>query len=267
MEQMLKWAAIVSRSTAVEGGKERKERERVCVCVCVSKWGKCDTKAQQRHYSPPAHSAACRSLYLVCSYLQTRLLVHNNEKMVVRKGNDRSARALPCGVSRVWGNPSPARVHALHRVRVLVWVENLYPDPDPFTTQAETRRVYPTRYNAYLSAPKPGILSLRCHFHNFSQNMTDFESDLLSVGITAPVSHSLVIAHRIHTSPTAHVMRPNPHPSHSRAHSPPPSLDSRYFCVVTQLVLYCIHPLPTARTQTHGSRVSQPPPPLAAPHL
>ena len=32
---MLKRAAIVSRSTAAEGGKERKERERESVCVLV----------------------------------------------------------------------------------------------------------------------------------------------------------------------------------------------------------------------------------------
>ena len=114
MEQTLKRAAIVSRSTAAEGGKEKKERERESVCVCVSKWGKRDAKAQRRHYSPPAHGAACGSLYSVRSYLQTRLLVHNDEKMVVRKGNDRSARALPCGVGRVWGNLSPACMHALH---------------------------------------------------------------------------------------------------------------------------------------------------------
>jgi len=36
MEQTLKWAVIVSCSTAAEGGKERKERERVCVYVCQS---------------------------------------------------------------------------------------------------------------------------------------------------------------------------------------------------------------------------------------
>jgi len=38
MEQKIKRAAIVSRSTAAEEGKERKgkrERERECVCVCV----------------------------------------------------------------------------------------------------------------------------------------------------------------------------------------------------------------------------------------
>jgi len=69
---------------------------------------------------PVAHSAACGSLYSVCSYLQTRLLVHNDEKMVVRKGNDRSARArcpvalVESGDGQVWGNPSPARMHALH---------------------------------------------------------------------------------------------------------------------------------------------------------
>jgi len=101
MEQTLKRAMIVSRSTAAEGGKERKERERERECVCVSKWGKHDAKAQWRHYSPPAHGAVCGSLYSVRSYLQTRLLVHNDEKMVVRKGNDRSAHALPCGVGRV----------------------------------------------------------------------------------------------------------------------------------------------------------------------
>jgi len=101
MEQTLKRAVIVSRSTAAEGGKERKERERESVCVCVSKWGKRDAKAQRRHYSPPAHGAACGSLYSVRSYLQTRLLVYNNEKMVVRKGNDRSAHVLPCGIGRV----------------------------------------------------------------------------------------------------------------------------------------------------------------------
>ena len=108
-------------------GRER-ERERVCVCVCwlcVSRFNnsktrteggkaQCKTGARLRHYLPVAHSAACGSLYSVCSYLQTRLLVHNDEKMVVRKGNDRSTRALPCGISRVWGNLSPACVHALH---------------------------------------------------------------------------------------------------------------------------------------------------------
>jgi len=114
MERKVKRAAIVSRSTAAEEGRERKERERERECVCMTKWGKRDAKAQRRHYSPPAHGAACRSLYSVRSYLQTRLLVHNDEKMVVRKGNDRSARVLPCGVGRVWGNPSPARMHALH---------------------------------------------------------------------------------------------------------------------------------------------------------
>jgi len=101
MERKVKRAAIVSCSTTAEEGRERKERERVCVCVYMTKWGKCDAKAQQRHYSPPAHGAARRFLYSVRSYLQTRLLVHNDEKMVVRKGNDRSARALPCGVSQV----------------------------------------------------------------------------------------------------------------------------------------------------------------------
>ena len=43
MEQTLKRAGIVGRSTAAEGGKERKgKRERVC--VCVMKWGKCNAK-------------------------------------------------------------------------------------------------------------------------------------------------------------------------------------------------------------------------------
>jgi len=101
MEQTLKRAAIVSRSTAAEGGKERNKRKRESVCVCV-KVGKTRRKSTAGgHYSPPAHGAACRSLCSVRSYLQTRLLVHNDEKMVVRKGNDRSAHALPCGVSRV----------------------------------------------------------------------------------------------------------------------------------------------------------------------
>jgi len=101
MERKVKRATIVSRSTTAEEGRERKERERECVCVYMTKWGKRDAKAQQRHYLPPAHSAACGFLYSVRSYLQTRLLVHNDEMMVVRKGNDRSTRALPCGVGRV----------------------------------------------------------------------------------------------------------------------------------------------------------------------
>lgn len=49
-------------------------------------------------------------------------------------------------------------------------------------------------------------------------------------------------------------------PSLSRpscAHSPPPSLDSRCFCVAMQPVLYCMHFLPTTRAQTRGSGVSQ----------
>jgi len=33
MERKVKRAAIVSRSTAAEEGRERKERERECVCV------------------------------------------------------------------------------------------------------------------------------------------------------------------------------------------------------------------------------------------
>ena len=36
------------------------------------------------------------------------------------------------------------------RVRVLVGVENLYPDPDPSATLPKTRRVYLTRYNLYV---------------------------------------------------------------------------------------------------------------------
>ena len=79
MEQTLRRAAIVSRSTPAEEGKERKEREgkreRVCVCACV-RWlcvsrlndskmwteggkAQCKPVARLRHYSPPAHGAAC----------------------------------------------------------------------------------------------------------------------------------------------------------------------------------------------------------------
>jgi len=61
----VKWAAIVSHSTAAEKGKERKgKRERESVCVCVTKWGKRNAKAQQRHYSPSAHGAAHGFLYI-----------------------------------------------------------------------------------------------------------------------------------------------------------------------------------------------------------
>ena len=116
MERKVKRAAIVSRSTAADNEEtEASKRERESVCVCwlrVSRFndsktrtegGKAQRKtgARLRDYSPVAHSAACRSLYSVRSYLQTRLLVHNDEKMVVRKGNDRSACALPCGISQV----------------------------------------------------------------------------------------------------------------------------------------------------------------------
>ena len=42
----------------------------------------------------------------------------------------------------------PVPTKPLNWVRVLVWVENLYPDPDLSTTQHETQRVYTTHYNA-----------------------------------------------------------------------------------------------------------------------
>jgi len=79
----------------------------------------CNTVAWLRHYLPLAHGAAHGSLYSVCSYLQTRLLVHNNEKMVVGKRNDRSmccpVASVKSGDGQVWGNPSPACMHALHQ--------------------------------------------------------------------------------------------------------------------------------------------------------
>ena len=57
----------------------------------------------------------------------------------------------------------PTSTHQpLNWVRVLVWVENLYPDPDPSTTQHETQQVYPTCYNAYMwcNHLKLGFLSV-----------------------------------------------------------------------------------------------------------
>jgi len=59
-------------------------------------------------------------------------------------------RLLPLVSSSLYPLNLPVPAKPSNRVRVLVWVENLYPDPasDPFTTQSETRRVYPTRYNA-----------------------------------------------------------------------------------------------------------------------
>ena len=68
--------------------RKGKERERECVCVCDgwlrvshlnagqnktrtdAKWGKRDAKAQQRHYSPAAHGAAC-GFYICRNYLLT----------------------------------------------------------------------------------------------------------------------------------------------------------------------------------------------------
>jgi len=60
----VKQAVIVSHSTAAEKGKERKGRERERVCVCMTKWGKRNAKAQQRHYLPPAHGATRGFLYI-----------------------------------------------------------------------------------------------------------------------------------------------------------------------------------------------------------
>jgi len=89
MEREVKWAVIVSCSTAAERGKEGKgKRERECVCVCVrvcwlrmsrfndskmqTEWGKaqCKTGARLRHYLPAAHGAV-RGFYICQNYLLT----------------------------------------------------------------------------------------------------------------------------------------------------------------------------------------------------
>ena len=57
-------------------------------------------------------------------------------------------RLLPLVSPSLYPLNLPVPAKPSNQVRVLVWVENLYPDPDLFTTQSETWQVYPTHYNA-----------------------------------------------------------------------------------------------------------------------
>jgi len=98
MEQKIKRTAIVSRSTAA--GRERKgKRESVCVSVCVlapreplERWAKRDKNGHKvgktrRKSTAEALLASCSwccaRAFIVQTYLQSRLSVRNNEKMVV----------------------------------------------------------------------------------------------------------------------------------------------------------------------------------------
>ena len=105
-------------------------------------------------------------------------------------------------------------------VRVLHWVENVYPDPDPASTLPTTLRVYPTRDNAYAPLrrrrrrvcadciPLWRVFSLGACLGFVEGSENDIRGDVVAFGVTSvtsPASTAQVLRSRAYFSFSAHL--------------------------------------------------------------